>query len=486
MVSETTCSPPTAQLDDLKRNAAVELKESHFAAAIQLYLKAYEDYQDVGSLSNASLAAFRSGDPRKAVEYADLAFRRFKAQDSPPELQAKALYRKGSALLAGGQPEFAVPTLQRALKTSGGSTSISAGLLQALSKVSQEWLVKHWTTLITDAEKPAALSSRDGRLLRRPPMPAKLEQGQLMEALQQAFTKSLQQHARDLLVEAQGQRPGRGPLSLLRGYAYLAAGNAEQAVKAAQAYGPSAEGASSWPEAWALLARSLEQLEDYTAAGLAAAQAQELRKGSLEYQEDVQRITCRMPRLHADALEEGGVAALKHKLAAEAEEAKPEFLKQRPKYYYYYRWMTERITEHCTQLPAPVMDKLLTMDAGELDLLLQHESAIKAKAQHLEDVLQDKGAKYLETYKVPMLTWEEVKALKGPGLVGLGPPGGEPVGLSTGPAGPNMLEGIPEQEFELLEGHSPHKLKQKLEEVSGMSNANSPEGQTFEDLEALE
>lgn len=41
--------------------------------------------------------------------------------------------------------------------------------------------------------------------------------------------------------------------------------------------------------------------------------------------------------------------------------------------------MTERIEEHCAQLPGPVMDKLLTMDAGELDLLLQHESAIKSK-----------------------------------------------------------------------------------------------------------
>ena len=78
-------------------------------------------------------------------------------------------------------------------------------------------------------------------------------------------------------------------------------------------------------------------------------------------------------------MQEGGVAALKHRLAAEAEQAKPEFLKQRPKYYYYYRWMKERITEHCAQLPASVMDKLLTIDAGELDLLLQHESAIKAK-----------------------------------------------------------------------------------------------------------
>ena len=55
------------------------------------------------------------------------------------------------------------------------------------------------------------------------------------------------------------------------------------------------------------------------------------------------------------------------------------------------------------------------------------------KAQHLEDVLQDKGAKYLETYRVPMLTWEEVKELKGPGLVGLGAPGSTPIGEFTTP-----------------------------------------------------
>ncbi len=75
---------------------------------------------------------------------------------------------------------------------------------------------------------------------------------------------------------------------------------------------------------------------------------------------------------------------LSRQLAVEKEEAKPEFLKKRPKYYYYYRWMKERITEHCQELPAPVMDKLLTMDAGELDLLLQHETAIKSKVPSLQ------------------------------------------------------------------------------------------------------
>ena len=47
----------------------------------------------------------------------------------------------------------------------------------------------------------------------------------------------------------------------------------------------------------------MDCLQDYTAAGLAAAQALELRKGSIEYQEDVERMLCRMPRPHADAIE---------------------------------------------------------------------------------------------------------------------------------------------------------------------------------------
>ena len=55
------------------------------------------------------------------------------------------------------------------------------------------------------------------------------------------------------------------------------------------------------------------------------------------------------------------------------------------------------------------------------------------QAQHLEDVLQEKGAKYLESHRVPMLTWEEVKKLKGPGLVGLGAPGSAPVGETPAP-----------------------------------------------------
>ena len=37
----------------------------------------------------------------------------------------------------------------------------------------------------------------------------------------------------------------------------------------------------------------------------------------------------------------------------------------------------QRITEACGQLPAPVMDKLLTLNATELDLLCTHPAGVQ-------------------------------------------------------------------------------------------------------------
>ena len=101
----------------------------------------------------------------------------------------------------------------------------------------------------------------------------------------------------------------------------------------------------------------------------------------------------------------------------------PEYVRPRPKYYYFYEWMRERIEEHYPNLPEPVMDKLLATDAGELDLLLQYPRAIKGQVEEYLDVFRAEGGKYLETYRTPQLTWREVKALKGRGTVGLGPAG---------------------------------------------------------------
>ena len=114
------------------------------------------------------------------------------------------------------------------------------------------------------------------------------------------------------------------------------------------------------------------------------------------------------------AAQVSGIVGLQDKLAAEAEEAKPEFLKQRPKYYYYYRWMTERIQEHCAELPAPVLDKLLTMDAGELDLLLQHESAIKSKVGLLPGSRGGRGSRALRFHLMYLQALTSCPSSSGP------------------------------------------------------------------------
>lgn len=85
-----------------------------------------------------------------------------------------------------------------------------------------------------------------------------------------------------------------------------------------------------------------------------------------------------------------GSAGLLAWQAEQKERAKPEYLKQRPKYYYYYEWMRGRICDRHPALPEPVMDKLLTMDAGDLDLILQYSSATdnKVSVSELERGMQ--------------------------------------------------------------------------------------------------
>ncbi len=81
-------------------------------------------------------------------------------------------------------------------------------------------------------------------------------------------------------------------------------------------------------------------------------------------------------------MQAGGAAALQALLAGKAEEAKPEFLKDRPKYHYYNQWMRQRLAAAAPlALPEPVILKLLEMDAGELDLLLQYPPAATSQVR---------------------------------------------------------------------------------------------------------
>eukprot|EP00889_Picochlorum_renovo_P003462 jgi/Picre1/30492/NNA_005856.t1 len=113
------------------------------------------------------------------------------------------------------------------------------------------------------------------------------------------------------------------------------------------------------------------------------------------------------------AVESGcGYAGLKRMIDIEQERLQPEFKKQRPKYYYYYEWMKKRIHERNPAISEGVMDKLLTLDATELDLLLQYPQAIDATVVRLEHVLEGGREKDLEEFDIPLLSWEEVEEYK--------------------------------------------------------------------------
>lgn len=76
-------------------------------------------------------------------------------------------------------------------------------------------------------------------------------------------------------------------------------------------------------------------------------------------------------------MQAGGSEGLQALLAREEEEALPEFRKSRPKYFYYYNWMRERVSKSCGLLPPAVVEKLIRIDATELDMLLTYPKGIQ-------------------------------------------------------------------------------------------------------------
>ena len=113
-----------------------------------------------------------------------------------------------------------------------------------------------------------------------------------------------------------------------------------------------------------------------------------------------------------DVAVDSGADAAVDALESREVAAAPEYIRPRPKYYHLFEWMRERVEAACPGLPEPVMDKLLAMDADELDLLLKYPRAIRGQAEEFAGVLRDAGAKALETYVTPTMTWEESKALR--------------------------------------------------------------------------
>ncbi|KAI3428659.1 hypothetical protein D9Q98_007482 [Chlorella vulgaris] len=382
--------------DEAFREGRYEEAYARYTAALE------EDEAHAPTLSNRSLAALKLGRPEDALEDAEAALQMLSdSEEAPPASQlTKATHRKAEALLALGELLEAVRTYKQGLAACPGSPQLHAALRLAVEDLPIAWLAKYWAGQIEAAQVPNPLSSRDGRLIKPVPPELRLAKPDLVAHLQAALYP-LQDEARDLLCEAwaQARRPGRADTAFLRGAAYLAATNPKQALKDARValvYGPqlddllsteadseeevaaadaaahraivpstaadSDSGAaanlletlppgaaagrrSAWPAALALQSAALEGLTppDNVLAALSMARAAELEPDNEEYTAALERLMRRIPEPCAAALQSGGALGLEAQLAGEREAAKPEYLKQRPKDYYYFEWMKKRI-----------------------------------------------------------------------------------------------------------------------------------------------
>jgi len=67
-----------------------------------------------------------------------------------------------------------------------------------------------------------------------------------------------------------------------------------------------------------------------------------------------------------------GAEALLARLREEAASKLPPFLRSQTKYSYYFAWMAGRIASRFPELDEASADKLLLMDSGQLDVLLEN------------------------------------------------------------------------------------------------------------------
>ncbi|GBG00493.1 hypothetical protein Rsub_13184 [Raphidocelis subcapitata] len=364
---------------------------------------------------------------------------------------------------------------------------------------------------VAAAEAPAPYSARDGRLLRLVPSCSRLAPHALAAQLRAALERQpvlLDAAAAAAAAGAAKSAPPRctppaarprsepatsaaaaGALAppaaprrasatrhmaaLLRGWAYLGAGDADQALRDARAAlaaaprratatlaaasppaslggggslgAPAASAltqatqepppppltglhACAWAPAHDLAGAAHAALEDWTNAALHARIACDLLPAQPALAARLAAALPRLPPAHAAALAAGGAAGLVARVAAEAEERLPEFLRPRPKasreagasWHHYRAWTAGRIAALWPGLPPPLVSKLLEGDAGELDFRIRHPAALDEQVQELLGVLQSGGPAALAAHSPAPLTWERARGLAGPaGAVGL-------------------------------------------------------------------
>ncbi|KIZ06018.1 hypothetical protein MNEG_1942 [Monoraphidium neglectum] len=352
--------------------------------------------------------------------------------------------------------------------------------------------------LIMAAERPAPFSSRDGKLLRLVPVDRRLSAVEMAACIASALKEhpSLTAAAHEARCRDGARsspsstrcatlsvRSGdRAIAALLRGWAYLRAGDAQQALLDARCALASAprraalereaadDGGAREGGPGSIVSSDLPE-QPGTCDGAASATPGGVSNPSscLTLSGDgIARAAAPLRGLHACAWAPAHVlsseahaaagdwesAAVHASIACELEPSDPSHMERlrmvlprlsSPQaaaltaggaaglWHYYNTWMAQRIEALHPGLPQPLVNKLLAQDAGELDLRIGHPEALAEQVEELMDVYKAGGAAALEVHCPAPLRWERMQQLLGPGAVGL------PIGYEPPPsAGPSQ------------------------------------------------
>lgn len=366
---------------------------------------------------NRSLAFYRKGMYEEALQDACIAMEVVGGEGPDMHgLIAKVYHRKAQALIGRGDKVQGLNVYRDGLKRCGGENLRAAILIVLQKEMPDSWITEYWMDKVVRCEAAHPLSARDGILLKRVPESRKMGREEMTRCMLTLLESDVvfSWECRELMVSLWQNVGGlRQSCAYIRGAVYAQAENYVQGEKdatVAVVYG-------AGTAAYALRSRCYEHEGDNVSAVLDILCAIEGDKNTAEaeeqYASSLERLLPRVPEHYARAIESGcGYAGLKRMIDIEQERLQPEFKKQRPKYYYYYEWMKKRIHERHPAISVGVMDKLLTLDATELDLVLQYPQAIDATVARLEHVLEEKGDEELEKFDVPLLSWEEVEEYK--------------------------------------------------------------------------
>ena len=285
---------------------------------------------------------------------------------------------------------------------------------------------------VIEAQRASTWRPREGKLLPRPARVIFQSPHELAHALQSVNDES---H----LLHAISQQSSKSVLALARALAHFQAGEHLMAAHDARIAASSVQ-KHEWADAYRVRARVLinargtcdrvaifPQLQQSAndllgspvhAAAVSARVAFEIFPFDARNEAVLKAIAARLGVKERAALMEGGWRGFQRMLL-DTMHAEPLIRRLLPPFFFYFRWMEQRMLEHFDALPEPVVDKMLQMDSSDLDLLLQYPKAACIQAETLLEQYEASGAQALEYLEIPPLSWEEVKALKGPGTLSL-------------------------------------------------------------------